>query len=93
MKKILNCVLVFSLQILEDWDAGVWGRQLEAVEAAIRAAAQDSGADTRQAARGIMALYHAAMPERAAAFLKRLDGGLQDKLSAGLGGAAKAPSE
>lgn len=93
MHRELVCVFLFLLQILEDWDVGVWGRQLEAVEAAIRAAGQDSAADTRQAARGIMALYHAALPDRAAAFLKRLDGGLQDKLSAGLGGPAKAPSK
>ncbi|GIL71392.1 hypothetical protein Vretifemale_1954, partial [Volvox reticuliferus] len=80
----------YIVQILEDWDLGVWSRQLESVEAAIRAAAQDSLADTRQLSRNAMALYYGAQPDRAQAFLKRLDHSLQDKLAVGLVGAKSA---
>ncbi|KXZ51447.1 CLASP protein [Gonium pectorale] len=76
--------------ILEDWDVGVWSRQLEGVEAAIKAAVQDPTGDTRQSGRTAMALYSSALPERAQAFLKRLDGGLQDKLSAAVSGGKPA---
>ncbi|KAG2454961.1 hypothetical protein HYH02_000787 [Chlamydomonas schloesseri] len=75
--------------ILEEWDVGVWARNTEPLEAALRAAAQDSLGDTRAAARTAMALYNSAQPERARAFLQRLDSGLQDKLSAALGVATK----
>ncbi|KAG2440200.1 hypothetical protein HXX76_004312 [Chlamydomonas incerta] len=75
----------YIVLILEDWDMSVWTRNTEGLEAALRAAAQDSVGDTRASARTGMALYNSAQPERAHAFLKRLDGGLQDKLSAALG--------
>ncbi|EFJ48812.1 CLIP-associating protein [Volvox carteri f. nagariensis] len=77
----------YLTQILGDWDVGVWSRQAELVEAAIRAAAQDSLADTRQSARTAMALYSGAQPDRAQAFLRRLDNSLQEKLAVGLAGA------
>ncbi|GLI59247.1 hypothetical protein VaNZ11_001093 [Volvox africanus] len=82
----------YIVQILENWDVGVWSRQLESVEAAIRAAAQDSSADTRQLGRNAIALYYGAQPDRAQAFLKRLDSSLQDKLAVGLVGAKPAKS-
>ncbi|GFR45537.1 hypothetical protein Agub_g6930 [Astrephomene gubernaculifera] len=80
----------YLVLILEEWDVGVWGRSLDPVEVAIRAGAQDSNADTRQSSRTAMALYNSALPDRAQAFLKRLDSGLQDKLASGLGVAKPA---
>ncbi|PNH11648.1 CLIP-associating protein 1 [Tetrabaena socialis] len=77
-------------QILEDWDVGVWTRNVEAVEAAIRAAAQDSTGEARLAGRTAMALYHSAAPDRANAFLRRLDGGLHEKLAGSVAGAKTA---
>lgn len=81
--------LFVSPQILEEWDVSVWTRNTEGLEAALRAAAQDSVGDTRASARTAMALYNSAQPERAHAFLRRLDSSLQDKLSAALGVTAK----
>ncbi|GLC37256.1 hypothetical protein PLESTB_001143100 [Pleodorina starrii] len=80
----------YIIQILEEWDVGIWSRQTDSVETAIRAAVQDSTADTRQYSRTAMALYHGAQPDRAQAFLKRLDSSLQDKLAGGLVGAKPA---
>ncbi|KAG2490352.1 hypothetical protein HYH03_011154 [Edaphochlamys debaryana] len=80
----------YLVQILEDWHVSVWSRNLEAVEGGIKAAAQDAAGETRQAGRTAMALYNSALPDRAAAFLRRLDPGLQDRLASAVGAAAPA---
>lgn len=69
-------------QILEWWDPAVWSRQLDVVEAAIKFGAQDTTAESRQAARAAFAQYMAALPDRAQAFLRKQEQGLQDKLGA-----------
>eukprot|EP00775_Hariotina_reticulata_P009313 gene9313-9478_t len=70
----------FLVQILEDWEPQEYHRYLDNVEAAITAAVQDAISDTRNAGRAAFAAYNSSMPERAAALLRRLDHGLQQKL-------------
>lgn len=54
---------------------------LDLVEATIRSAAQDSSSETRSIGRSMYAAYVRAMPDKGQAFLRRMDTGLQEKLS------------
>ncbi len=54
---------------------------LDLVEATIRSAAQDSSSETRSLGRSMYAAYVRAMPDKGQAFLRRMDTGLQEKLS------------
>ena len=73
-----------ATQALEDWDLETCGRSLDLVEAAIRSAAQDSSSATREHGRNMFGAYMQALPHRAQPFLKRVDTGLQEKLSQAL---------
>lgn len=52
---------------------------------ALRCASQDTNSDTRSTGRLAFGAYSRACPDRAKAFLKRLDAGLQQKLLQSLG--------
>lgn len=75
----------FLLRALEGWQPAEWERQMEAVERAALAAAQDAQAETRVVGRSLFGAYAAAWPAQAAAALARLGRGdrqLQEKLAA-----------
>lgn len=57
-----------------------YSHHIDAVEAGLSAAVQDALGETRTSGRTAFAAYAAALPERAAALLKRFDAGLQQKL-------------
>lgn len=67
--------------MLETWDVHEYSHHLDAVEAGLSRAAQDALGETRTNGRTAYAAYAAAHPERAAALLRRFDGGLQQKLT------------
>ncbi|KAF8062702.1 clasp1b [Scenedesmus sp. PABB004] len=69
-----------AAQMVEDWEPSEYGHHLDALEAAIAAASQDALSETRAAGRSAFAAYAAQLPDRASALLRRLDGGLQQKL-------------
>ena len=66
---------------MEDWDTDIYTKGLDLVEACIRSAAQDSSSDTRSIGRSMFAAYAQALPQKAQAFLKRMDTSLQEKLN------------
>lgn len=68
------------LQVLEGWESQEYGHYLDQIEAALTAAVQDALGETRTNGRTAFAAYAAALPERAAALLRRFDSGLQQKL-------------
>jgi len=72
---------VTGMQVLEDWDMETCVKGLDLVEATIRSAAQDSSSETRSIGRSMYAAYVRAMPDKGQAFLRRMDTGLQEKLS------------
>ncbi|GMH33117.1 hypothetical protein BSKO_00951 [Bryopsis sp. KO-2023] len=74
----------FLLQVMEEWAPSVYERQTDAIENAIRCASQDTTSETRTVGRLAFGAYTQACPERAKSFLKRLDGGLQQKLLGGM---------
>lgn len=76
-------------QVLEEWDASEYGRQLDVIEAGLTVAVQDALGDTRASGRAGFAAYASAVPDRAAALLRRLDGGLQAKLNDALAAYAR----
>lgn len=67
-------------QLLEGWKPQEYGHYLDQVEAALTAAVQDALGETRTNGRTAFAAYANALPDRAAALLKRFDSGLQQKL-------------
>ncbi|WIA41106.1 hypothetical protein OEZ86_004736 [Tetradesmus obliquus] len=70
------------LQIVEEWEPLEYQRHIDCLEAALTAAVQDAMGETRTAGRAAFAAYAANMPERANALLRRMDSGLQQKLTA-----------
>jgi hypothetical protein len=72
---------ISSLQIVEEWEPLEYQRHIDSVEAALTAAVQDAIGETRTAGRAAFAAYAANMPERANALLRRMDSGLQQKLT------------
>jgi hypothetical protein len=74
----------YLLHALEAWPPAECERQLERVERAVLAAAQDAQAETRAVGRQLYGAFAHAWPQRAAAALARLqrDRQLQDKLMA-----------
>ncbi|DBB01644.1 hypothetical protein WJX77_005003 [Trebouxia sp. C0004] len=79
--KLRQCCAKYMLQVLEDWDMETCVKGLDLVEATIRSAAQDSSSETRSIGRSMYAAYVRAMPDKGLAFLRRMDTGLQEKLS------------
>ncbi|WIA20824.1 hypothetical protein OEZ85_005178 [Tetradesmus obliquus] len=70
------------LQIVEEWEPLEYQRHIDCLEAALTAAVQDAMGETRTAGRAAFAAYAANMPERANALLRRMNSGLQQKLTA-----------
>lgn len=66
--------------MLEGWEPQEYGHYLDQIEAALTAAVQDALGETRTNGRTAFAAYAAALPDRAAALLRRFDSGLQQKL-------------
>jgi hypothetical protein len=66
-----------ALQVVEDWDVGMYHRLLPAVEGALQAACTDAITETRNAGRVALAAYTAVLPERGVALVKRFDGPVQ----------------
>jgi hypothetical protein len=75
------CFVSSCLQLVEEWEPLEYQRHIDVVEAALTAAVQDAMGDTRTAGRAAFAAYAANMPERANALLRRMDSGLQQKLT------------
>lgn len=71
-------------QALESWDLESCIKSLDLVEASIRSAAQDSSSATRSHGRNMFGAYASALPQRAQAFLRRMDSSLQEKLNQAL---------
>jgi hypothetical protein len=76
-----NVFFSLYLQLVEEWEPLEYQRHIDVVEAALTAAVQDAMGDTRTAGRAAFAAYAANMPERANALLRRMDSGLQQKLT------------
>lgn len=68
------------IQILERWEPAIYQKHVDDLEAAMKNAVQDASAETRQKGRAMYAAYSAAFPETAAAFFRRLEPALQDKM-------------
>ncbi len=81
------------VQVLEKWDPALLERHLDAIEAAILAAAQDAQSETRAAGRLMYAIYGSAWPQQASTMLQHIerDRPLQEKLLQAL--EAYQPSE
>ena len=71
-------------QALEDWELESCSKNLDLVEASIRSAVQDSSSATRIHGRNMYGAFARALPQRAQAFLRRMDTSLQEKLNQAL---------
>jgi hypothetical protein len=76
-----KCIASTCLQLVEEWEPLEYQRHTDVLEAALTAAVSDAMGSTRTAGRAAFAAYAANMPERANALLRRMDSGLQQKLT------------
>lgn len=65
------------VQVVEEWEVGLYQRLLPAVEGALQAAVTDAITETRNTGRVALAAYTAVLPERGVALVKRFDGPVQ----------------
>ncbi|MEW5302143.1 MAG: hypothetical protein WDW36_004952 [Sanguina aurantia] len=79
----------YLVQMVECWEPTVWQRVTDSVEAAVKAATNDILPETRTSGRQIFCAYSLALPDRAAAFLKKCDASLSSKLASAVAGSSK----
>lgn len=77
--------------MIEDWDAAEYERSTDALEAAIKAAAQDALSETRNAGRAAFRAYGRARPDRVGVVLGSVDAAVVQKLREGLHMDGEAP--
>ncbi|KAK9807883.1 hypothetical protein WJX72_012183 [[Myrmecia] bisecta] len=82
--KLRQSCAEYLLQVVEEWEPSTYERCLDAMENAIRSACQDALSDVRAIGRTAFAAYARIWPERGHAFMRRMDGGLQERLTAAM---------